>query len=104
MQLPSASNSAGTLAGTVVGGIIAASVPTMPWAIAAAAAVGMTPLGFAGGLAVVATAAVNYAVTHWAEAANLNDKLKDWWPLLHPQQSFPQDPQPSANVSNINKS
>ena len=101
VQMPSASNSAGTLLGTLAGAFVASAAANWPFMIAAAAALGMTPLALAGVAAVAATALVNYGVTHVAEIGNLNELAKNYWPQI--QASYPNDPKPSTTISNINK-
>ena len=87
MQAPSLSNSTGTLLGTLAGSLVVSATPTIPFIITAAAALGMTPLAFAGVLGVAATALVNYGVTHFAEVNNWNELAKKFYPQI--VQSFP---------------
>jgi hypothetical protein len=101
MQLPSASNTAGTVLGTIAGAAVVAAAPSWPFIIAMAAATGMTPIGIAGVLGVIATASVNYAATHYAEIKNLNGVVATWWPQI--QQSYPGDPKPPLSTSNIDR-
>lgn len=88
LQLPSASNTTGTLLGTLAGTAVGAAVSSMPWEIATAgwlsAALGasITPVALAGLLAVIATAGVNYGVTHIAEIKNLNGLVAAYWPQI----------------------
>lgn len=82
MQLPSASNSAGTFLGSIAGAAIIASAPSWPFVITMAAALGMTPVGAASELALGVASIVNLVVTHIAEAKSFNDKAAMWWPIL----------------------
>lgn len=82
MQLPSASNTAGTLIGTLAGTATIAALPALPFVITAAAALSMTPVGLASIAAIGVTALVNYAATHCAEVANLNELVKEYWPQV----------------------
>ena len=100
MNVPSASNTAGTVLGSLAGAAILASAPSWPIIISGAAVLGMTPAGAAAIVAVGVTALVNYATTHIAEVANLNALVSKYWPQI--QQSYPHDPKPPSNVSNIN--
>lgn len=105
MQVPSASNTAGTLLGTMAGGLVASSAASWPFIVAGAAFLGVTPMALAGALGIGATALVNYAATHYAEVKNLNELVKNWWPQI--QYTYPGDKtQPVAegpDNSNINK-
>lgn len=101
MQIPSASNSAGTLLGTLAGALVASTAPSWPFIITGAALFGTTPIGLAGIAAVGVTALVNYAVSHVAEVNNLNELAKNYWPQI--QRTYPSDTPPSTTVSNINK-
>ena len=87
IQLPSASNTAGTTLGGLAGTIVLASGSSWPFVIAGATALGMTPAGAAAVLAVVATVAVNYGVTHFAELKNLNGIVGEYWPQI--EASYP---------------
>ena len=102
IQLPSASNTAGTTLGGLAGSIVLASGASWPFVIAGATALGVTPAGAAAALAIIATVAVNYGVTHIAELKNLNGLVQNWWPQI--EASYPgQDGDGPTNVSNINK-
>lgn len=103
MQAPSASNSVGTVLGTLAGAAVVSMAPSWPFVIAMAGALSLTPIGVAGILAVGVTALVNYAATHYAEVKDLNDLVARYWPQI--QASYPgKDGAPPTNVSNINKS
>jgi hypothetical protein len=107
MQLPSASNTSGTLLGTLAGAAVASFTPSLPIIITTAAALGTTPLALAAFLAVAATALTNYAATHIAEVQNLNELVKNYWPQI--EDSYPggkngQEETKGFSESNINKS
>lgn len=87
IQLPSASNTAGTVLGGLAGAAIVGIAPSWPFVIAAAATIGMTPVGVAALLGLVATSIVNFGVSHVAEVKNLNDLVSDYWPQV--EQSYP---------------
>lgn len=87
MQLPSASNTAGTVLGTLAGGLVVATAPSWPFIVAGAAAIGATPVALAAVAGVATTALVNYAVTHMAEVKNLNDMVSAYWPQM--QYTYP---------------
>ena len=91
MQAPSLSNSTGTLLGTLAGSLVVSATPTIPFIIAAAAALGMTPLAFSGVLGVAATALVNYGVTHFAEVKNWNELAQEYWPQIEATYPAPKD-------------
>lgn len=96
MQVPSASNSAGTALGSLAGAAIVASAPAWPYTIAAATFLGMTPVGLAGVMAVGATALVGYAVTHIAEVKNLNTLVSEYWPQI--VQTYPKSAGSDADI------
>lgn len=103
MQLPSAENTAGTVLGALAGAAIVASAPSWPFVITAAAALGTTPIGLAGVMAIAATALANYLVTHVAEVQDLNGLVQRYWPQI--QAKYPgTDGAAPTNTSNINKS
>lgn len=87
LQLPSASNTAGTALGSVAGALVLASAPSWPFIVSAAAALGATPVGLAGVVALVATLAVNYGVTHIAQVKDLDGMVQAYWPQI--QQKYP---------------
>lgn len=95
-QLPSASNTAGTALGSIVGALILASGPSWPFIITGAAAIGATPIGLAGLAAVVATLTVNYAVTHYAQVKDLDGLVQAYWPQI--QAKYPNDPNPNPSI------
>ena len=106
MNLPSLSNTTGTLLGTLAGAAVASTLPNIPLIVSTAAALGMTPVGLAGIAAIGATALVNYAVTHYAEVANLNALAKDWWPQIvqtYPANKNGQNASPAASANNLNQ-
>lgn len=82
LQLPSASNSAGTVLGALAGAAVVATAPSWPFVITMAAAFGTTPIGVAGVLAIAATAAANYLVTHIAQVKDLDGMLSAYWPQI----------------------
>ena len=82
MQLPSASNASGTLLGALAGAAVAASLPSLPFIITAAATLGMTPIGLAGIAAMAATSLVNLAATHIASVKGFDNKVSNYWPLI----------------------
>ena len=82
MNLPSPSNTTGTVLGGLAGAIIAASAPSWPFVISAAALVGMTPVGLAGVLALGVTSIVNLLATHVAQVKNLDGLVSSWWPVI----------------------
>lgn len=99
--IPSASNTVGT-AGGLLAALAVGLLAKAGYIAILAAAIGMPE-------ATVTTMAVtgigllaNYAVTHWAEAKNLNDLLASYWPVV--QRSFPNDPTATATPNNLNKS
>jgi len=111
MNLPSASNTSGSLLGALAGAAVVSALPAQPLVIAAAAALGMTPVGLAGIAAIGATALANYLVTHFAEVKGLNDKVSSWWPLITTaaaikiEDSYPGDKEtPPAVTTNLTDS
>lgn len=102
LQLPSVSNSAGTVLGAIAGAAVVAAAPSWPFVITLAAAFGTTPLGVAGVLAIAATAAANYLVTHIAQVKDLDGMLAKYWPQI--EAKYPgNDGSAPTNTSNINK-
>ena len=89
LQLPSASNTTGTVLGTLAGGLVTATASSWPFVITAAAAMGATPAGLAALLGVATTAGVGYLVTHVAEVKNLNDFVAAWWPQIKTYPVYP---------------
>jgi len=87
IQIPSASNSSGTILGILAGTAVTAIIPSMPVAISLAATLGLTPVGLAGIVALGVTSVVNLLVSHVAEIKNLNELVKTWWPQI--EQSYP---------------
>jgi hypothetical protein len=102
MKLPSASNTTGTLLGTLAGGFVASSAPSWGFVVIAAASLGVTPVALGGLLAVGVTALVNYGVTHIAEISNLNELAKNYWPQIVPSYNIAKGGQ-SPYVSPISK-
>lgn len=96
LQLPSASNTAGTALGSIVGTVVIASGPSWPFIISAAAALSTTPVGMASIVAVVATILVNYAVTHYAQVKDLDGLVQAYWPQI--QAKYPNDPNPNPSI------
>jgi hypothetical protein len=101
MQLPSASNTSGTALGMLAGAAVVAAAPSWPFIITGAAALGMTPIGLAGLAAVLATAIVNYGVTHFAEVKDLNGMVQTWWPQI--QDVYPTGPNGQTATTSISK-
>ena len=87
LQLPSASNTASTVLGTIAGGLAASSAASWPFIISAAAALGMTPIALAGAVGIGVTALVNFGVTHVAQIKNLDELVSAWWPQI--QKTYP---------------
>jgi hypothetical protein len=96
MQLPSASNTAGTAIGGLASAAILASAPSWPFVISAAAALGMTPVGLAGVIAVGVSLLANYGVTHIAEVKNLNGLVATWYPQF--QYTYPAGKNSNGNL------
>src|ERR1700679_42424 len=99
MNIPSASNVSGTVLGGLAGAAIVASAPSWPFIIAAAATLGMTPVGLAGILGLGVTSLVNLAVSHVAEVKNLNDLVSTWWPEI--VQSYPSEKSTEGTPNNL---
>ena len=90
MNVPSASNTAGTAAGIVAlltSSAAASGLASTGFIVGLSASLGFPPLVVAGVALGVVSMGANYAVTHWAEAKNLNALVAAWWPQI--QYSYP---------------
>lgn len=102
MQLPSVSNTAGTVAGMasflVSAPVVNAVAASSAFAAASAATGGLVPAAALAYAALgIGSMAVNYGVTHWAQVKNLDQKFASWWPMisvamsLRTENTFPTD-------------
>lgn len=102
----STTNDVGHAFGLIVGGIVAAWLANAPFVLALAA----TPIAGQLGLSALVIASIgsslvsvsaSYAATHYAEvneAAKFLVAIKN----IKTEDSFPNDPKPPSNISNIN--
>lgn len=84
IQLPSSSNTKGSAAGVLAGSLAVGWLSNAAFTMTAAAAIGVTPVALAGIGGILATALVNYAVTHWAEMQVIN-KVVENLPKTYPE-------------------
>jgi hypothetical protein len=99
MQLPSASNTAGTVLGGLAGALVSSQALSWPFVTALAMATGITPVGIASVLALGATSLVNLGVSHVAEIKNLNDLVSTWWPQI--EHTYPPDKLTGTTTGNL---
>lgn len=106
IEIPSASNTVGTLA-SLVAGVAASLLAKAGYLATAATFLGLPEAQLSMAVITLVTAGVNYGVTHFAEVKNLNDMVAAWWPQAIG--SYPGDTtekpvaqgQPNSNINKV---